>query len=484
MGTNLQSLEFEVKTSKMPGETRRTAQLVRTNLGDAKDPENHGNYNGTAMEDGRREPEAYEANTMRIMRHPICPEKRGSTESGSDAVDGGSDIRSGSEAAAGLQRREPVDWEVIRGLLERAVFEFSLSILILLTAVTGATRKLVGVISWIEDQLPLLSPARKEIRDGISPSQGRWPELSMESFGAYRETVKDEANSDSNSQHSNEGSEDPVLSSFPTYPLEKDTLGVPVSGGRDSAGTSFEAGTATPLETDSSTPQDTETVTPLVTVSQPTIDMATFRFPMPVPGSEGMPYFSGANITEFLERFDELCDEYQVVDKKAKLPRYCDSARREVVKSLPEWEKGVEWEELVEALKEEFRSSDRYQSTYSMTFLNEYIRMPRTNEGLKEYCRQYSSVSKVLVVRKVLSEVDRGRLFLMGLPKKIRERLVIEFKVDDVKPETYSKFEDFLLAVREVAKSSLTSQALELQREPTPAYKQEIKELVEEYREV
>jgi hypothetical protein len=88
--------------------------------------------------------------------------------------------------------------------------------------------------------------------------------------------------------------------------------------------------------------------------------------------------------------------------------------------------------------------------------------MPRTNEGLKEYCRQYSSVSKVLVVRKVLSEVDRGRLFLMGLPKKIRERLVIEFKVDDVKPETYSKFKDFLFAVRKVAKSSLTSQALEL----------------------
>ena len=102
MGTNLQSLEFEVKTSKMPGETRRTAQLVRTNLGDAKDPENHGNYNGTAMEDGRREPKAYEANTMRIMRHLICPEKRGSTELGSGAIDGESDIRSGSKVAAGL----------------------------------------------------------------------------------------------------------------------------------------------------------------------------------------------------------------------------------------------------------------------------------------------------------------------------------------------------------------------------------------------
>jgi hypothetical protein len=58
----------------MPGEIRRTAQLMRTNLGDVKDPKNHGNYNRTAIEDGRREPEAYEANTMRIMRHPIYPE--------------------------------------------------------------------------------------------------------------------------------------------------------------------------------------------------------------------------------------------------------------------------------------------------------------------------------------------------------------------------------------------------------------------------
>jgi hypothetical protein len=75
---------------------------VQTNLGDAKDPKNHGNYNGTAMEDGRQEPEAYKANTMRIIRHLICPKKRGSTKSGSNTIDGGSNIRSGSKAAAGL----------------------------------------------------------------------------------------------------------------------------------------------------------------------------------------------------------------------------------------------------------------------------------------------------------------------------------------------------------------------------------------------
>jgi hypothetical protein len=72
------------------------------NLGNTKDPKNHGNYNRTAIEDGRREPKAYKANIMRIIRHLICLKKRGSTELGSDAVNSGSDIRSRSEAAAGL----------------------------------------------------------------------------------------------------------------------------------------------------------------------------------------------------------------------------------------------------------------------------------------------------------------------------------------------------------------------------------------------
>jgi len=97
--------------------------------------------------------------------------------------------------------------------------------------------------------------------------------------------------------------------------------------------------------------------------------------------------------------------------------------------------------------------------------------MLKFNKGLKEYYRQYTSVSKVLIIRKVLSEVDYSRLFLIRLLKQIKERLIIKFKVDNMKSETYSKYEDFLLTVYEVAKSSLINQALELQREPTPAYK-------------
>ena len=72
------------------------------NLGDIKDPKNHGNYNRTAIKDGRREPKAYKANIIRIIRHPICPKKRRSTKSGSNTIDNKSDIRSRFKATAGL----------------------------------------------------------------------------------------------------------------------------------------------------------------------------------------------------------------------------------------------------------------------------------------------------------------------------------------------------------------------------------------------
>jgi hypothetical protein len=67
-----------------------------------KDLKNHGNYNRMAIEDGRREPKAYKANIIRIIRYLICPKKHKSTELGFNTMDDGSDIRSRSKAAAGL----------------------------------------------------------------------------------------------------------------------------------------------------------------------------------------------------------------------------------------------------------------------------------------------------------------------------------------------------------------------------------------------
>jgi ribosomal protein L34 len=75
---------------------------VRTNLGDAKDSKNHRNYNRMAIKDGRREPKAYKANIIRIIRHLIYFKKRRSTKLGSNIINSRSDIKSRFKAVAGL----------------------------------------------------------------------------------------------------------------------------------------------------------------------------------------------------------------------------------------------------------------------------------------------------------------------------------------------------------------------------------------------
>jgi len=37
--------------------------------------------------------------------------------------------------------------------------------------------------------------------------------------------------------------------------------------------------------------------------------------PMPLLGTLGSPMFEGANVTEFLERYEDLCSDYRVSDK-------------------------------------------------------------------------------------------------------------------------------------------------------------------------
>ena len=160
--------------------------------------------------------------------------------------------------------------------------------------------------------------------------------------------------------------------------------------------------------------------------------------------------------------------------------RYCDSVRREIIKTLPEWEDQSPWIELCTALREEFRAEDRYQTTHTMSFLNELVRVDRKGQDLKSYCRQYSTISKTLLDKRMLSDVDRGRMFLLGLPKWMREKLVVKYGVDDLKPDTYADFASFTSYVLKFNKSSMTNKALEMQKDPTPEYQQEIRELIEE----
>jgi hypothetical protein len=69
-------------------------------VGDTKDPKSNGNYSGTTIEDRQREPEAYKANIIRIIRQPLYPKRRRDTKLGFNTINSRSDIKSRSKAAA------------------------------------------------------------------------------------------------------------------------------------------------------------------------------------------------------------------------------------------------------------------------------------------------------------------------------------------------------------------------------------------------
>lgn len=49
---------------------------------------------------------------------------------------------------------------------------------------------------------------------------------------------------------------------------------------------------------------------------------ASYIMPMPYPGAPGSPFFERANVTEFLERYENMCEDYRIslVEKSAAYP--------------------------------------------------------------------------------------------------------------------------------------------------------------------
>jgi len=64
-----------------------------------------------------------------------------------------------------------------------------------------------------------------------------------------------------------------------------------------------------------------------------------FYMPMPPPGTPGSPMFEGANVTEFLKRYEDLYSDYRVTDEDRliRLPCYYIQPIAETIKSLKEW---------------------------------------------------------------------------------------------------------------------------------------------------
>ena len=90
-----------------------------------------------------------------------------------------------------------------------------------------------------------------------------------------------------------------------------------------------------------------------------------FIMVMPYPGTPGVPFFDGRNVTDFLDCFSDLCTDYKLSDaeKMRRLPRYCDVRIGLDIETIREWRER-NWEEFRKVLREEFEFADHAQTYY------------------------------------------------------------------------------------------------------------------------
>ena len=98
--------------------------------------------------------------------------------------------------------------------------------------------------------------------------------------------------------------------------------------------------------------------------------------------------FEGANVTEFLEHYKDLCLDYYVsaVDRLSRLPQYCIQPIAETIKSLKEW-KDKDYAALKKVLLAKYKNDNTHQLLYFVPFLKSYKNIPCTEkDDILDYC--------------------------------------------------------------------------------------------------
>src|SRR3984893_3858335 len=184
-----------------------------------------------------------------------------------------------------------------------------------------------------------------------------------------------------------------------------------------------------------------------------------FYMPMPPPGTPGSPMFEGANVTEFLERYEDLCLDYHVSagDRLARLPRYCIQPIAETIKSLKEWE-DQDYAALKKVLLAEYKDNDTHQLLYSVPFLENYKSIPRTGkDDILDYCRKFNRIAQHCIKKGVLTKFNAGVWFIHVLPLSTSSKLIRKFSIDTEDPTTV----DYQAHLEHVMKQTASDKAIQ-----------------------
>ena len=162
-------------------------------------------------------------------------------------------------------------------------------------------------------------------------------------------------------------------------------------------------------------------------VSFSLIMSATVRYMMFmfVSKSSRALHFDEHNITEFLERFEEQCDEYEVIEKKRwiKLFRYCVKFIAEFMKIFSSYV-DRSWKIFEKKMRKEYKDQNIEQMINSRLFLKEFKKKVRKNNQMRIYSRQFKSISIKLIKWEQLNIYIQCSWYLQRLSNSYRIKLI------------------------------------------------------------
>ena len=157
-----------------------------------------------------------------------------------------------------------------------------------------------------------------------------------------------------------------------------------------------------------------------------------FYMALPHPGSPGTPFFTGGNVTDFLDRYLLMCRDYRLAEDQIipRLPWYCENLIGQNVKSMIEFTSG-DWDNLAKAMRKEYRHNDTSQQVNSRAFLEALKNKPRMEEDdIPLYCRRFVAICKQLPGGQRLDNFTQCSWFVQGLPEKLCSELFMRYDID------------------------------------------------------
>jgi len=170
-------------------------------------------------------------------------------------------------------------------------------------------------------------------------------------------------------------------------------------------------------------------------------------------------YFEEKNMTDFLERYENFCNDYELnqIDWFHKLSRYCNKIVNDSIKTMIKYI-DFNWQELKKIIKKKYKKDDTDQQLNSQIFLkifkNEFCIM---KNDLKLYSQQYKSISHSLIKCKQMNEYIRCCWFVKSLSLILSEKIIWKcaFNFEDLSFMNFKKASDAIVIYCDFVKALL-----------------------------